>query len=252
MDAVGGNQPNGSVESADQSVTAVVFDCDGILANTAPCWEEAFRQGAREFDLTLDRHRLAELQGAALTTGAQRLVEWSRSSITLADVIDVVHAKLVRAIDESELKPIDGVLDLLAELRSGVHLAVASNSPRSVLDGVLARLELDRYFAAAISADDVDRPKPAPDPYLVACAALGVDPGSSVAVEDSDIGTQSALAAGLTVINLTPSITPRLDDGPAGNGVLRVTSLADHRIRSLVLGEPAAGYPSPRVGLGSP
>jgi HAD superfamily hydrolase (TIGR01509 family) len=213
-------------------IVGVVFDCDGVLANTASCWDEAFRHGARELDLTLDDTRLDELRGAAVTTGARRLAEWSHRPVALAEVIDVVHEQLITAIDRLGLTLIDGALDLLQELHGTVRLGVASNSPRTVLERVLTRLGLRGFFTTLISAHDIKRPKPAPDPYLAACQALGVDPGSSIAVEDSDIGTQSALAAGMTVVHLAPSVSP--DAGEPLTGVLSVQSLADHRIRSLV------------------
>jgi HAD superfamily hydrolase (TIGR01509 family) len=214
----------------------VVFDCDGVLANTTACWEEAFVAVASQFGLALGQDRLAGLRGAALLTAAGRIVRWSPRSPAPGQVLEALHEQLVRSIDASELILIEGVRELLAELHAIVPLAVASNSPRGVLLRTLDRLEITHYFAAAVSGDDVARPKPAPDPYLAACRALGVDPGLSVAVEDSQIGIRSAVAAGLAVIEVTEA--PVLDPDRAGvpGATLRVRSLADQRIRPLILG----------------
>lgn len=222
----------------------VVFDCDGVLADTNRCWDAAFAGAAGEFGLVLGESRLSRLRGAALSTAAGQLARWSRRPLRPGDVHAALIEHLTAAIGAADLTLPDGVRGLLDQLYGVVCLGVASNSPRSVLLHVLARLEITEYFAAAVSADDVPRPKPAPDPYLAACAALGIDPTASFAVEDSETGITSAVAAGLTVIEVTgpggpgPLTEPSGLPGPVGSA-LRVATLADPRIGPLVL-EPAA------------
>ncbi|GAB2627057.1 hypothetical protein Aab01nite_80170 [Paractinoplanes abujensis] len=80
--------------------------------------------------------------------------------------------------------------------------AVASNSPRAFVDAVLISAGLDDLFAEIFSAADVEHPKPAPDLYLTACAALGADPVRAVAFEDSRTGVASARAAGMVVVGV--------------------------------------------------
>jgi HAD superfamily hydrolase (TIGR01509 family) len=212
----------------------VVFDCDGVLANTTACWDETFVAVASQFGLALGEDRLAGLRGAALATAAGRMARWSPRSPGAGQVLEALREQLVRAVDASELILIEGVRELLTELHAVVPLAVASNSPRGVLLRTLDRLEIRHYFAAAVSEDDVARPKPAPDPYLAACEALNVDPRLSVAVEDSQIGVRSAIAAGLAVIEVTEVLNSERARVPGTT--LQVRSLADDRIRPLILG----------------
>jgi len=214
----------------------VVFDCDGVLADTNPCWDAAFADVASEFGLALSQDRLSRLRGAALGTAARQIARWSGRPLRPADVLTALTEHLAAAIGAAQLTLPRGVRELLDQFYGVVCLGVASNSPRSVLSQVLARLEITEYFAAAVSAQDVRRPKPAPDPYLAACAALGVDPRASFAIEDSETGVRSAVAAGLTVIEVT-EVTER---AAAPGSALQVTSLADPRIGALVLGSPAA------------
>jgi HAD superfamily hydrolase (TIGR01509 family) len=216
-----------------QQAGGVVFDCDGVLVDTTPCWNKAFLAVARDLDVTLRPDQLADLRGAALTSATRLLSRWSRRPVQPDWVFEILRAHLVRAIDTAELVLAEGARELLREFYEKVCLGVASNSPRAVLLHILARLEITQYFAAAVSAEDVARPKPAPDPYLAACAALGVDPRVSFAVEDSEIGIRSALAAGLTVIELAGSPAPSTEERP--RTALRVRSLADPRIRRLVV-----------------
>jgi beta-phosphoglucomutase-like phosphatase (HAD superfamily) len=149
----------------------LVFDCDGVLADTTPCWEEAFSGVAAEFGLALRRDQLAALRGAALVTAARRMAGWSRRPVAAEEVLKALREQLVASIDAAELMLIEGVRELLEEFHGIVRLGVASNSPRAVLRHILARLAITGYFAAVISAEDVARPKPAPDPYLAACRA---------------------------------------------------------------------------------
>jgi HAD superfamily hydrolase (TIGR01509 family) len=226
--------------AAHQPAGGVVFDLDGVLVDTTPCWDQAFLEVARDLAVPLGPDRLAELRGAALASATRRLAQWSRQPTQPDWVFEVLRANLVMAIDTSDMVLTEGAQKLLSKLKGAVCLGVASNSPRAVLLHILARLEITEFFAAAISVEDVARPKPAPDPYLAACEALGVDPRASFAVEDSEIGMRSALAAGLTVIEVAGSPAPSTDGLP--RSALRVSSLADPRIRRLVLrsGVPGA------------
>jgi HAD superfamily hydrolase (TIGR01509 family) len=227
-----------------QQAGGVVFDCDGVLTDTTPCWDDAFSRVASELDLALSREQLAELHGAALSTAAGRLSRWSPRPPRQEKVLGLLREQLVRAISAADLLLADGVRELLNELYGAVSLGVASNSPRPVLLHILGRLEITEYFASAISGEDVAHPKPAPDPYLAVCKALAVDSHQSFAIEDSEIGMRSALAAGLTVIELAASPVPP-PDGRL-QGTLRVRSLADPRVRQLVFSSAAAPSPPAR------
>ena len=220
--------------ASDKRAGGVVFDCDGVLADTNLCWDAAFHDVAAEYGLTLRPEQLAQLHGTSLATAAARLAHWAPRPAQLPEVLTALRERLVAAISATDLTLPPGARDLLDELYGVVCLGVASNSPRAVLLHVLARLEITEYFAAAVSADDVPLPKPAPDPYLAACQALGIEPAASFAFEDSAIGIRSAVAAGLTVIELTSEQLPREPGHPGTGSTLQVTSLADPRIRPLV------------------
>ena len=110
-----------------------------------------------------------------------------------------MHALVQQAVDA---RP--GAVELLARLGEldGVALGLASNSPRYLVDDALATAGMTDVFDVIVTSDDVERAKPAPDIYLLACERLGVEPADAVALEDSASGIAAAKAAGLTVIGV--------------------------------------------------
>jgi HAD superfamily hydrolase (TIGR01509 family) len=113
-----------------------------------------------------------------------------------------------------------------------VPVGLASNSSRPFVERVLSVTGmLNGHFDVIVTADDVEHPKPAPDIYLAACAALSAVPGRAAALEDSLPGVAAALAAGMFVIAV-----PYFPDTPMDGASLRAESLTDPRVVQALLG----------------
>jgi HAD superfamily hydrolase (TIGR01509 family) len=95
---------------------------------------------------------------------------------------------------------IPGAADAVRRLGGRWPLAVASSSPRELIELVIELAGLGDCFEAVVSSAEVARGKPAPDVYLRACELLAVPPRRTVAIEDSGPGVDSARAAGMPVI----------------------------------------------------
>jgi HAD superfamily hydrolase (TIGR01509 family) len=212
-------------------IEAVVFDCDGVLADTAACWQLALEDAASLVGLRLRTAQRESLHGCAVASGARAIATWSATADRTVELEHAIHSSLMANLRRCPLEPLSGIPELLAKLAAdGVSLAVASNAPTAFLDGVLERIGVRDRFTTAMSADAAGRPKPAPDPYRAACEALGADPTRSVAIEDSKVGVHSARAAGLRVIGIGPDLHP---DDP--NLLLHARFAADPRITALLL-----------------
>jgi HAD superfamily hydrolase (TIGR01509 family) len=135
--------------------------------------------------------------------------------------------------------PVDwmpGAQALLHEVTSaGVPAGLVSSSLRVVVDAVLDAVGREP-FAVTISADDVARTKPYPDPYLAAATALGVDPRDCVVLEDSATGAAAGRAAGCVVVAV-PSVAP-VDPAGVDAVVGSLTELDLARLGALVAAAP--------------
>lgn len=203
---------------------AVVFDMDGLLLETEDAWTvaetELFEHYGKPFGLDEKRALLGNA-GDALARILERMLDQPGRGRELSGEIVALVLDEVRKGDAG---PRPGAAELVAALRGRAGLAVASNSPRVLVDLALAESGLADSWGATVCGDEVEQLKPAPDIYLEACRLLGVRATDAVALEDSPTGVASARAAGLFVIGV-PSIP-----GVALEADLVAGSLADEPV----------------------
>src|SRR5512133_1007862 len=183
---------------------AVVFDNDGLLLDTEPCWTRAqadvFSRHGRRFDLQA-KHALVGTSPETAAVGLERLLEApGRGTQLIAEMDELALAEIEKAAT-----PRRGAVELVTELRGRLPIGVASNAPRRHLLAGLHRVGLADAFPVSVTVEDVPRPKPAPDLYARACELLNVRPSDAMALEDSPPGVAAARAAGLYVIGI-PSV----------------------------------------------
>ena len=198
-------------EAPEWRPTAIVFDCDGLLVDTEPTWSvaqtELFRRRGRGFG----EAEKALLIGSSVETGARILEREFAEPGRHGDIRDE-YVSLVREAFAVGAPAMPGAGDMIRRARAaGIPIAVASNSPREIVDLALSGAGLDGLFHTSIAADEIENPKPAPDLYREACRRLGTDPLDTLAFEDSCKGLQSAVAAGLRTVGIPSLASQPLD-----------------------------------------
>lgn len=187
---------------------AVVFDFDGVLADTERlhllAFQEAFR--ARGWTLT-DAAYFDRYLGFDDRDLVRAFTIDARVALKPGDEDAIVAAKAqayeVHVSRGSVLFP--GAASAIARLGARYRLGIASGSLRAEIEHVLGRDTLAPAFRTIVGADDVTRSKPAPDVYLAAVAQLDVPAARAVAIEDSRWGLAAARSAGLRTIAVTTS-----------------------------------------------
>jgi len=189
---------------ADWAPAAVVFDCDGLLMDTESCWTIAEAAVFARRNLGYGAHEKALLIGKSVPDAGIQLATLFNEPQSAAALAEEL-LQLVENIIAEHAKPFAGATEIVSALNGVIPMAVASNSPRRLLDIALSRGGFVDILPLTIAADEVGAPKPAPDLYLRACEMLGVHPHTAVAFEDSFTGATSARVAGLKVVGV-PSL----------------------------------------------
>ncbi|MFD3327521.1 HAD family hydrolase [Streptomyces sp. NPDC058701] len=185
---------------------AVFFDMDGTLVDTEPLWWRTAQAVARSAGHVLTDADVPAVVGRSVADTAAHLHRVTGGAAPVGAIGRDLLAGFRTRISRGP-RPLPGALELLAALAgAGIPLGLVSASPRSVVDLVLPGLGAHR-FAVTVAEGETPRTKPHPDPYLAAAAALGVEPRSCVAVEDSPSGLAAAEAAGCAVLAV-PSTVP--------------------------------------------
>jgi HAD superfamily hydrolase (TIGR01509 family) len=186
---------------------AVVFDMDGVLADSEPEYFAAMQDVLAPLG-----HEVTEQdQRAVMGHSIEDTWEYLRERFALGENL----SKLMQAYDEVLLRrlavprqTLPGVSELVSALRErGVPVAVASSSLASWIEALLGGLRLQGVFDALVPATMVPHPKPAPDIYIEAARRLGKAPERCIAIEDTPTGLAAAKAAGMLTVQVRASST---------------------------------------------
>lgn len=204
---------------------------DGLLVDSEPVWTVAQLELAAQLGGHWSAELKAQIVGTRLETAVPVLLSGLGHDPTPALVARTMSWLLARMVElfGQGVTPLPGGVELVGSLRAaGVPLALVSSSYRILVDAALAQLGL--RFDATVAGDEVGLAKPHPEPYLRACAALGVEPRRAVVLEDSPAGILSGEAAGCAVVAVPSVVGVLVEPAPRR---LVVASLADVDVADL-------------------
>ncbi|MFC8989458.1 HAD family hydrolase [Streptomyces sp. SID9913] len=188
----------------------VIFDNDGVLVDSEPISNRLLAAYLTELGHpTSYEDSIRDYMGSAMHR-VHDLVEERTGQRLPADFDDVFHARVFAAF-ERELKPVAGAVDLVEKLAADkVPYCVASSGSHERIRVGHRTTGLGRWFGDEVvfSSQDVGRGKPAPDLFLYAAERMGVTPDRCAVVEDSPLGVQAAVAAGMDVYGFTAMTPP--------------------------------------------
>ncbi len=185
---------------SETTLQAVLFDFDGTLVDSEGAYTEVFNKWMWERGVSFE-------QQEQINTLIQPGITWADCLYVMTTVtqqtvdVDAARAELSARIEQHILEvgvPLkEGARAALIELAPRYRLAIVSSSPRNVIERTLAHHQLEEYFTLITAWEDVQYPKPHPEPYLNTLRQLKLKPEQAIVMEDSLPGAQSAAAAGV-------------------------------------------------------
>jgi len=184
----------------DRHPRALIFDCDGTLADTMPLHWRAWQVITQRHRLHLPEQRFYALGGVP-----------SRDILKILSVEQGVPLDCLAVAREKEteylpliaqVEPINVVIGIVKENYGKLPLAVASGGNHRVIEQVLRHLDILKFFDAIVTSEDVVNQKPAPDIFVEAARRIGITPRFCRGYEDTDLGLQAIRAAGMDAIDV--------------------------------------------------
>lgn len=191
-----------SLEIPASGYDAVIFDCDGTLVHSMPAHFEAWREALAKYGAAnvFAEDVFYEMGGRP----TRDIVQGINAEYNLKLDSDLValakREAFLRRLPELEL--IDEVYEFAKACRGKFPIAMATGGTRYVIEKTLKKFGISDLFDEVITTDDIQNGKPAPDIYLEAAKRLGVKPERCLAFEDAPAGFQSALAAGMQLVEV--------------------------------------------------
>lgn len=187
-------------------ISALVFDFDGVLANSEPLHLRVYQEVLTPRGITLTRDDYYDKYLGFDDEGVFRQVGEDRGRpIDAREIAALIEEKARRfdALVRTAGVLYPGAAACVARMAAAFPLGIASGARKHEIQGILARGGLDGSFRFIVASGDTPSSKPAPDPYRLAAELHGVPPATCLAIEDSVQGLESARAAGLACIAVT-------------------------------------------------
>jgi HAD superfamily hydrolase (TIGR01509 family) len=226
-------------------IRALIFDCDGVIADSEPVHLQAFQEALRAEDVTLEtsdyyRDYLGFDDYGVLRTALESAGRSPEDGV-LERLAQRKAARYAELFDRS-IKILPGVVDLVRSARERVPLAIYSCALRHEVEQIARKAGILECFSSILTAEDVVNGKPDPEGYLMTISRLSnlidgspLKPSEAAIIEDSIPGIQAARSAGAKVLAMTSS-HPREELSDADGVVDTLEGITLDRLEKLVGG----------------
>lgn len=212
-----------------QRFSAILFDLDGVVIDSEPVHEEAKRIVFARHGIEVPDSLFDQYKGKTDWDIVAHVVhEYANGKIT----VDELLAQKQQAFRElaSKVPLVPGALDFIRAAKQVYRLALTTSSTPRNQGIAFDQFDLWQYFETIVTAVDITRPKPDPEPYLITCKKLNVSPDACLVIEDSVNGVLSGRTAGCTVAGLTTSFSAEALERAGAHFVVDGYEALAHRI----------------------
>lgn len=200
MDQNISNKLNILTEKTKGKYKALLYDCDGTLADNMLAHKLSYKEAAAKYGIDLDTTIIDELAGWPTRLVADEISK--RYEVILPDTFSKEKTAVFFEKYIEKTQPIAYVTEHLKASASYAKIGVVSGGTRTTVQKTLSVLGLTDYIEVLVCAGETPQGKPFPDPFLAAATQLGVLPEDCVVFEDGDPGVTAAEAAGMDWIRI--------------------------------------------------
>lgn len=214
---------------------AIIFDMDGVIIDSEPQHARAALRVFKRLGAHTDYSYCSSFIGSSTEKMCEDAIKRFGLSTTVEELLKEMNMEKKLVLKEEGYVILPGIRELIKDLyHAGIRLAIASSSSPSEIENTVKSLGIKKYFTKLISCAHVDKPKPAPDSFLLALKELGVNAKETVVIEDSCFGAQAAKAAGITCVGFVNLHSGKQDLSMA-DVLLESFETIDHRFFTNVL-----------------
>jgi beta-phosphoglucomutase family hydrolase len=186
---------------------ALIFDCDGTLADTMPLHWRAWQVITHRYQIHFPEERFYSLGGVP-TRDILKMLAKEQGRMDFEPLVAAREKESEYLKLMPQVGPVKPVVEIAREFRGKLPMGVASGGSRNSIRQVLSHLGILEWFGAVVTNEDVVNQKPAPDIFLEAAKRLGVNPAACRAFEDTELGLTAIRAAGMEAIDVRPMYMP--------------------------------------------
>lgn len=193
-------------------IKAIIFDMDGVLVDSEPFHIEIEKQQFLMNQLSITNEEHHRYMGVATNVMWEQIAERHSLNVSVEELTEQNRIESIRFFTEvKEIPVMPGLIDLLEKLQQKKYpMAVASSSFPEIIELILERTGIRKYFQVVVSSQEAGKSKPEPDVFLLAARKLKVMPNDCLVVEDSKNGIKAAQAAGMSCVAYqSPGVDPQ-------------------------------------------
>jgi beta-phosphoglucomutase len=188
-------------------IQAVVLDWDGVLVDSGQISSEAFQRVLREVGIEVKQRDILIREGQPTAELIKALLTERGISLTPETISSLVERRRAYDIGSGKRRFFPQIWDFVRRIQaSGLRTALVTGSSRRSLEHLLTQ-EHAAALHVIVSADDVVRSKPDPEPFLLAAGRLDCSPGQCLVVENAPFGIHAARQAGCRVVGLCTTLS---------------------------------------------
>ncbi|MBQ5590789.1 MAG: HAD family phosphatase [Clostridia bacterium] len=183
-----------------ENIKAVIFDMDGVIVESEFRNYKAKLKVLEPYNVTFDYEYYSQFPGNSNIVVWQKIIEDFSIPVTAEEMHKVDLIARDDLIKQEGHIAIDGALELIKKLSKKYVLALASGSPKHIIEDTVKFFDIEKYFKFIISGETIENCKPAPDIFLITAKNIGINPENCVVIEDSANGVMAAKSAGMKCI----------------------------------------------------